>query len=58
MIHTDCGFSKALYFMYLKVLFQNIFVNKGTSEATNFFIVENTFPFYISDFSSKDKVVQ
>lgn len=44
--------------MYLKVLFQNIFVNKGTSEATNFFIVENTFPFYISDFSSKDKVVQ
>lgn len=44
--------------MYLKVLFQYIFANKDTSEATNFFIVENTFSFYISDFSYKDQVVK
>lgn len=43
--------------MYPKVLFQNIFVNKDTSEATNFPIIENVFFFYISDFYSQDQLV-
>lgn len=46
-----------LYFMYLNVLFQNIFVNLDTPEATNFPIRENFFSFYISDFYSTDQLI-